>query len=95
MATTAAHAAGGGECSGEQPGHAERDVGATTVGSVSPGSGTTAGGTAVTITGTNFVSGASSYPTITVTEWTGLAKSNVFDVDGGAASSAQVSSLSI
>src|SRR5882724_13255668 len=31
---------------------------APTVGSVSPSSGTTAGGTAVTITGTNFVTGA-------------------------------------
>src|SRR5260370_524565 len=33
-------------------------VAAPTVGSVSPGSGAAAGGTAVTITGTNFVTGA-------------------------------------
>ena len=32
---------------------------------------------------------ACSYITLTVTEWTGLAKSNVFDTDGGAASSGQ------
>jgi hypothetical protein len=50
-----------------------------------------AGVTSFTIT--SSVAFSCFYPTITVTEWTGLAKSNVFDVDGGAASSAQESSL--
>jgi len=36
-----------------------------------------------------------SYPTVTVTEWSGLATSDVFDVDGGAASSVQQSSLRV
>lgn len=36
-----------------------------------------------------------SYMTLTVTEWTGLATSNVFDADGGGASSVQQTSLSI
>jgi hypothetical protein len=36
-----------------------------------------------------------SYMTFTVTEWTGIATSDVFDTDGGGASSVQQSSLSI
>src|SRR5882724_1255670 len=48
---------------------------APTVGSVSPSSGTTAGGTAVTITGTNFVTGA----TVTLG---GTAATNVVVVSG-------------
>ncbi len=41
------------------------------------------------------VANSCSYMTFTVTEWTGLATSNVFDADGGGASSVQQSSLSI
>jgi hypothetical protein len=41
------------------------------------------------------VASSCSYMTLTVTEWTGLATSKVFDADGGGASTVQQTSLSI
>lgn len=46
-------------------------------------------------TATCSVANSCSFITLVVTEWTGLASSNMFDVDGGGASAAQSTSLSV